>query len=138
MSFYGRSDDEWAELARVGQEFLEERARLEKDTSYTELNTVLARRTGLRPFDFDREDERAAMGRLLGMIVEDTFDSIGCLLSSLVLYLNENTAGPGFFNLAVSMDMLAAGASEDEKLAFWLEQMNAVFEAYRRRPPRTS
>lgn len=129
---YNRTDGDWEDLVRVGKGFLEERARLEKDTSYTELDAVLAQRTGLRPFDFDREDERAAMGHLLGLVVEDTYGSIGCMLSALVLYLNGNTPGSGFFRLAVNMSLLATGATEDEKLAFWSQQMKAVFRAYGR------
>jgi hypothetical protein len=70
---YGRSDAEWRTLAGAGRTFLEERARLQTTTSYTEMNTVLGNRTGLRRFDFDREDERAAMGHILGLIVDETF-----------------------------------------------------------------
>jgi hypothetical protein len=44
---------------------LVERARLERVTSYTEMNTVVAQRTGIRKFDFDQESDRAAMGHLL-------------------------------------------------------------------------
>lgn len=70
MSGYGRADSEWEELVHAGRGFLVERAKLSKLTSYTELNATLARRTGCRPFDFERADERAAMGHLLGLIVE--------------------------------------------------------------------
>ena len=130
---YGRTDGEWDELIRAGRDFLEERARLETTTSYTEMNTVLARRTGLRTFDFDREDERAAMGHLLGLITEETYAEVGAMLSSLAQYLNENDAGPGFFALAQQMGLLPAGANSDEKLAFWSSQVGAVHTHYRRR-----
>jgi hypothetical protein len=50
--FYRRDDLVWDELARVGLDFLVERARLGKLTSYTELNATLVRRTGLPGFDF--------------------------------------------------------------------------------------
>jgi hypothetical protein len=59
---YGRSNEEWTELAETATAFLIERAKLRKLTSYTELNATLIRRTGLRGFDFNRQDERAAMG----------------------------------------------------------------------------
>lgn len=39
---YGRTADEWQELIDATANFLIERARLRKDTSYTELNAVLA------------------------------------------------------------------------------------------------
>jgi hypothetical protein len=99
------------------------------------MNTVLANRTGLRPFDFDREDERASMGYLLGLINEDTFTEVGAMLSSLVQYLNENDAGPGFFELARQLGLLRPGANADEKLVFWASQVGAV-QAHFRPPSR--
>lgn len=132
---FGRGQAEWEELAETGRHFLEERARLEKTTSYTEMNVVLANRTGLRPFDFDREDERAAMGYLLGLIVDNTFSETGLMLSALVQYLNENDAGPGFFELARRLGLLRSRASSDERLVFWTSQVSAVHAHYRR-PPR--
>jgi hypothetical protein len=46
MALYGRDDLVWDELARAGLEFLVERARMGKLTSYTELNATLVRRKG--------------------------------------------------------------------------------------------
>ena len=62
---YGRTDAEWDTLVIEGRRFVEDRARLPRLTNYTELNDTLARRTDVRPFDFGRKDERAAMGELL-------------------------------------------------------------------------
>ena len=59
MTSYGRTAEEWDQLTDAGLDFLLERARMRRVTSYTELNTVIANRTGLRPFDFERADERA-------------------------------------------------------------------------------
>jgi hypothetical protein len=70
MVIYGRSEEDWDQLADAGLAFLVERAHLAKLTSYTELNATLERRTGLPGFDFGRADERAAMGHLLYLIVE--------------------------------------------------------------------
>jgi hypothetical protein len=124
---YGRDDPEWQQLVAAGRQFLEERARLQKTTSYTEMNRVLANRRGRPRFDFEREDDRASMGYLLGLIVEDTFGQIGAMISSLVQYLDENDAGPGFFNLAQHKGLLRTGANADEKLAFWAGQVAAVY-----------
>lgn len=49
MSKYGRDELEWDELVEAGTAFLVERARLDQPTTtYTELNTTLVERTGLR------------------------------------------------------------------------------------------
>ena len=61
-------------------------------TSYTQLNTVLNARTGLRPFDFNLDGERAAMGQLLGRIVERERPKSGHMIWALVIDLGENDA----------------------------------------------
>jgi hypothetical protein len=66
---FGRDQADWDLLAEAGETFLIERARLGRLTSYTELNAVLERRTGLRRFDFGMQADRTAMGHLLGLIV---------------------------------------------------------------------
>ena len=127
---FGRSEDEWHRLTHAGHSFLIDRARLARPTSYTEFNTVLAQRTGLRPFDFDLDAERAAMGYLLGRIVELDRPSSGLMISALVNYLNENSPGDGFFNLAKEQGLLSRGASEEEKFDFWVGQVSALERRY--------
>jgi hypothetical protein len=123
VSRYGREDDEWAALQTAGWEFLTTRARLERPTSYTEMNTVLARRTGVREFDFGLDGERHAMGELLGQLSERSLAQAGLLISVLVHYLNANDAGPGFYELAQRKGVLPRGA---DKLAFWVGHLRAV------------
>src|SRR5580692_11204871 len=102
---YGRSDEEWDLLTDAGLAFLVERARLAKLTSYTELNATLERRTGLPGFDFSRADERAAMGHLLYLIVEQNRPSTGLMISALVTYLDANDAGGGFYAYAQDLGL---------------------------------
>jgi len=101
----GRTTAEWEALEAAGWEFLASQARLSRTTSYTETNTVLARRTGVREFDFDLDGERRAMGELLGQLSERSF-SQARLISVLVQYLNANDAGPGFYDLAIPKHLL--------------------------------
>ena len=70
------------------------------------------------------------MGYLLGEIVERTYPSVGAMLSSLVIYLGANDAGPGFYTLAEQMGLMPKGASKTAKERFWVEQMNQVFALY--------
>lgn len=133
MSMYGRDDMEWDLLTEVGLRFLIERAQLRKVTSYTELNTVLERRTGLRRFDFERADERAAMGHLLGLIVEREQPTTGLMISALVNYLDANDAGPGFYKLAVELGLLKPGASAQAREEFWIKQVSALYDLYSKR-----
>lgn len=129
-----RTDEEWELLRSTGYDFLIERAKLEKTTSYTEMNTTLARRTGLRPFDFDEEHDRAAMGALLGDITvihrRDTASET-MMLSALSQYLNANDAGPGFFALAVEFRQLPKNPSRQVKADFWVERVAEVIDHYR-------
>jgi len=104
---------------------------LGKVTSYTEMNTVLSRRTGFREFDFTQDGERHAMGQLLVRITEQERQRSGHMISSLVHYLDENDAGPGFYKFAQELGVLAPSAKADEKLVFWAAEVQAMFDYYR-------
>ena len=123
---YGRTDDEWETLISAAIAFLSERVRLARTTTYTELNAVLARRTGLRMFDFEDASERAAMGHLLGQVVGRDFPTRGYMLSALVIYLGGNDAGSGFYSLATQMGLFQPGG---DKLSFWLDQLKGLASA---------
>jgi hypothetical protein len=112
---YGRDDATWSQLTEAGQTFLIERARLRRTTSYTELNTALERRTGLPGFDFAHANERAAMGHLLYLIVMRHWPQTRLMLSALVLYLNGNDPGTGFYALAQELEVLPPRLSAGRK-----------------------
>ena len=127
---YNRDEPEWDELVKAGREFLIERARLRKVTSYTEMNSVLARRTGQALFDFSEARDRAAMGHLLGRIVNEDVQETGLMISALVHYLDQNDAGSGFYALATQLGLLPHGASSDAKFDFWVRQVSAIHDYY--------
>lgn len=133
---YGRTPTEWTNLVDGCVRFLREQAALGRTTNYTEVNQTLQRRHGARPFDFDLDSERAAMGHLLGLAVDGEYGSTGQMISSIVLYLNANDAGPGFFTKAVELGLLARNATRDEREAFWVRQVDEV-QKYYRGPMRT-
>lgn len=132
---FGRDESEWDVLAAAGEEFLIERARLGRCTSYTELNAALERRTGLRRFDFESQAERAAMGHLLGLIVtERNRPETGLMISALVLYIDGNDAGSGFYKLAQELGELPPGAlSPRMKEKFWIGQVKSLYAYYGKR-----
>jgi hypothetical protein len=136
VALYGRDDQVWDEFARAGLEFLIERARLGKLTSYSELNATLTRRTGLPGFDFSRADERAAMGHLLYLTVELNRPATGLMISALVTYLDANDAGSGFYGYAQDLGMLQRNASVMQKLEFWASQVKALHKYYAPTRPR--
>ncbi|WP_328333933.1 hypothetical protein OHA70_17855 [Kribbella sp. NBC_00382] len=109
---WGRDELEWSELIDATGDFLAERGRIRRTTSYSELNSVLHRRTGARPFDFTKDSERAAMGALLGEVAKRDLSKVGALVSSIVLYLNENDAGTGFYSLAAQLGSSLQGRQQ--------------------------
>lgn len=133
-TFHGRSYDEWQQLISVGTEFLIERARLRKVTTYTEMNATLIRRTGIRGFDFDSADERAAMGYLLGEINDRVYPTTHVMISAIVHYLDQNDAGPGFYGLAQDLGLIPKTASANAKWEFWIGQVKAVHGYYGKSP----
>jgi hypothetical protein len=137
VAAFGRQDEDWDTLVGAGKDFLRERAELARDTSYTEMNATLARRTALRQFDYSQQIDRAGMGHLLGRIVEETFPSVGAMLSSLVIYLDANDAGSGFYVLAEQMGLLPSGASKAAKERFWVEQVTLVFQHFQGPAPKS-
>jgi len=132
VSLFGRDEFTWDEMAEAGETFLVERARLARLTSYTELNATLIRRTGLPGFDFSRQDERAAMGHLLSLIVQRNRPTTGLMISALATYIDANDAGPGFYVLAQQLGDLACGASASAKFDFWVTQVKALHQHYAR------
>jgi hypothetical protein len=129
---YGRSREDWAQLIAASRQFLVDYAQKGRTTTYTELNAVLAQRTTARTFDFDLDSERAALGELPGDVALLERPACGHLISAIVLYLNENSAGSGFFNLAIELGELPAAATADDKLAFWTQEVVAVYAHYNR------
>jgi hypothetical protein len=129
---YGRDQADWGPLTAAGEKFLTQRARLGRLTSYTKLNTTLERRTGLRRFDFELQAERAAMGHLLGLIVVERNRPVtGLMTSALVIYLDGNDAGSGFYNLAQDLGESPPGApSVRVKEQFWIRQVKALHDYY--------
>lgn len=130
MSKFGREDDEWDKLIDAGHAFLIERARLKEFTHYTELNTVLATRTGVRAFDFSQDRDRAGMGHLLWLIVERDVHKTGLMLSALVRYRDGNDAGTGFYKYATELGLLPPNAGPHERERFWLGQVDAIHRHY--------
>lgn len=128
---YGRSHEDRRQLTAACRGFLVEYAQKQRTTSYTELNAVLAQRTTARPFDFDLDSERRALGELLGEVALLERPACGHLISAIVLYLNDNSAGGGFFDLAIEIGELSPDATDDQKLAFWAGEVRAVHEHYK-------
>lgn len=132
---FGRDDLEWDRLVEAGTAFLVERAKLGRTTTYTEMDAELVRRTGLRRFDFSQVEERAAIGELLGRIVRSDISQTAyadgpLMLSALVIYLNGNDAGTGFYALATDLGLLSPGASKEARERFWVSQAKMLQDHY--------
>ena len=70
------------------------------------------------------------MGHLLYLIVESSRPATNLMISALVSYLDANDAGGGFYTYAQDLGLLARKASQEEKLAFWIGQVNALHTYY--------
>lgn len=133
---YGRTELEWEALEGAGWDFLTSRARGTRPTTdHTEMNDELSARTGQLPWNFDYANDRAAMGELLGRLVDrsyaETKDRPGgsLMISALVRFLGGNGVGRGFYGKAVKLNLIASERmSEHAKDVFWIGQMNGVVE----------
>jgi hypothetical protein len=70
------------------------------------------------------------MGHLLYMIVMRDWPQTRLMLLALVLYLNGNDPGTGFYALAQDLEMLPGRVSTDEKEQFWVTQLGDLYEHY--------
>jgi len=129
---FGRPQSDWYVLADACLEFLLERARYGVLTTYTELNAVLLRRTGLAAFDFSLATDRAAMGHLLGLVADRTFTESGLLISALCTYLHKNGPGSGFYGIASDDEhrLLPKTATATERMEFWTDHVRKLHEHY--------
>lgn len=130
---YGVSEDDWDRQVTAATRSLERVAALGRVTSYTDLNREIAEKTGLDQFDFAHPEGRNAMAWILAEVVDRTVDDLRAMLSAVVLYVDGNDAGPGFYHLAVQLTGegrltpgLSADAGSDDKLGFWSGQVKAV------------
>jgi hypothetical protein len=126
---FGRRESEWDELVTACLGFLVERARAGL-TNYTDLNRELARRTGLAPFDFSQAAGRAALGHLLGLVADRTFEENRLLISALVIYLHGDRPADGFFGLAADRGLISKTATALERETFWVKHVADVQERY--------
>jgi len=69
----------------------------------------------------------AQAGQLLGEICQHMHQQGKPMLGALVMNLQKGMPGDGFFELAVTLGRLRAGATEDEKLAFWKSEVRAIY-----------
>ncbi len=129
-AMYGRNDDEWDQLASVGEEILVEFARKRSLTTYSEFNGELVRRSGMVGFDFSLQRDRTAMGHLLWLIVTANRPTTNLMLSALVRYIDMNDAGTGFYGLAADLGLLPRRVTSDAKLAFWTDQVKRLYAYY--------
>ncbi|OBA74855.1 hypothetical protein A5633_20270 [Mycolicibacterium elephantis] len=89
-------------------------------------------RRGHVPFDFGTESDRKAIGEVLGAATQRTVGDSKTMLSAIVVYLDRNDAGSGFYKLAVDLGLLPNTASADDRMAFWSKQVRAVHERWAR------
>ncbi|MCD5341452.1 hypothetical protein LR392_04310 [Arthrobacter sp. AK04] len=132
-SLYGRTSDEWEEMRDAAEKFLVSVAEKAGMTDYSSLNRAIAEQTGLKPFDYGLESERAAIGRMLGEISIKSNSTQGVMLSALVTHRHSNDEGAGFYKLAAELGRMPRKPTEDEKLQALVSLTKEVHRFYSRR-----
>lgn len=132
-SLYGRTSDEWEEMRDAAEKFLISVAEKAGMTDYSSLNRAISEQTGLKPFDYGLESERAAIGRMLGEISIKSNLNQGVMLSALVTHRHSNDEGAGFYRLAAELGRMPRKPTEDEKLQALVSLTKEVHLFYARR-----
>ncbi|MCC3296825.1 hypothetical protein [Arthrobacter caoxuetaonis] len=128
---FGRTEVEWQQLQQAAETYLTSVARSRGMTDYSQLNRELTRATGQAPFDFSREADRTAVGRLLGEVSRRSHLEHGVMLSALVTHKNSTNEGAGFYKLAAELGVMPPKPTSDQKLQVMIEQVNKVHATYR-------
>ena len=79
---------------------------------------------GGKPFEIREwtELERAIIGNFLGRIAAESYQAGGFLSSALVIGMDSNGPGGGFYSLAEEAGLLAS-SDETARLKFWIEHI---------------
>jgi len=99
------------------------------------MNNQLAAVTGQPRWNFEYAKDRAAMGDLLGRLVDRSYEETrdwpggALMVSALVMFLGGNGVGKGFFSKAASLNLIASErVPQEEQDRFWVTQLNGVLE----------
>lgn len=128
---HGRTDEEWNVLMEAGKRELVRAARRNDLLHYADFNQTIADDAGVRPFDFNHDGERNALGTLLADIVKEDPLHDEFMLSAVVkLAAKDAGPGEGFYKLAEHLDHLEPGATQDEKYLAWSDHVRLAFKHY--------
>ena len=135
--FFGHPWPLWFSMRDAGYEHIIACARQRKTTTYKDLWAAIT-----AALQQDLGNPYWQMGHLLGAISEHAFAKDGLMPTALVMYegADETNAGPGFFRLAESMNLLPDGVAPppgepwkemtDAQRQFWVEQRDLVFARF--------
>lgn len=136
---HGRSPELWTRMIDEATDVLKSVARVRTTIAYSDFNARLGDRVEDAEFDLQQPPERNALSSLLAAVAERSNKAGDGMLSAVVVAKDKDKLGPsgGFFELARHHGWIAANADADHRYAFWVDQLNLVYEANSRRP-RTS
>jgi hypothetical protein len=69
----------------------------------------------------------AQSGQLLGEICQHMHKDGKPMLGALVINMQKGLPGDGFFELAITLGRLRAGATDREKRSFWESELKAIY-----------
>lgn len=130
---HGYSDEDWSLMMEAARNIMVHTARRQEWILYSDLNREVSEDADTVPFDFSRDTDRAALGTLLADIVKADLLHSRFMVSSVVKLSASDGPDDGFYSLAENLGHLEAGASEDRKFEFWVEQLKLTHDHYRRR-----
>ena len=130
----GIPEEEWDARVASCKALVERHATVGRQTvlTYSEVNLHVAADTDLAPFDFTTDLGRAQLGQMLGLVSAASQEERGVMLTAIVGYLDPlvGQLGGGFFDMAVKLHRLPAHPSLAQREAFWMAEVQRVFEVY--------
>jgi hypothetical protein len=129
---YGQHGPSWDEAVRQCRAALLAWAASREAHTYSELVPLVL---AIDWPDGPHTHEGQQMGYLLGQVSFDELDLVEDhpLLSALVISKEENMPSGGFWSFLAELGV-SVGPSPDQRMVFWLKELNRCFDFYGSRP----
>ncbi len=108
------------------KKFLVDAARAERSVYYEEIAPMFG-------FNYDRDHDRAEVGRILGVVSKEEVEADRPMLSAVVVHKGgDEMPGDGFFKLARELHRYRGG----DKKIYWASELKELYDYWRRRGQR--
>jgi len=114
------------------QAIYEELVRVARDRRVE--TTTYGQLAPLAQLHLDNPADRRRLSEILGQISSYEHSQGHPMLSAVVIYVDKNRPGDGFFTLAQELGLYGGSNHEESKIDFWIAELKRVHDFWRKEP----